>query len=69
MKIYRSSWEDEFRLTVPTMDVIERELGWRKTGLLDQNGTPLMVCDVMEPIGFVTNFERPPPAKNKRKRR
>jgi hypothetical protein len=55
MKVYRpkSNWMDEGRLHVPTIDVFERERGWKRTGLLDQHGNDLMSSDSVEQIGFV----------------
>jgi hypothetical protein len=50
---------DDERLSVPSMTVYEADDGWYRTGLLDQNGTPLMARNASAPIGFLTEFNRP----------
>lgn len=58
MRKYRilASWMDDERLNVPSMTVLERDDGWRKSGLLDQHGNELMSRDETRPIGFLTEF-------------
>lgn len=46
-------WMDDDRLSVPTVTILEREGGWRKSGLLDQYGNDLMIRDETNPVGFV----------------
>ncbi|MDE2472858.1 MAG: hypothetical protein KGL35_30105, partial [Bradyrhizobium sp.] len=48
-----ASWEDDQRVHVPTLTVMEPERKTRYSGLLDAHGNKLMVEDRMESIGFV----------------
>lgn len=55
MKVYRpeNSWEDQYRINVPTMTVQEQIAESRFSGLYDAEGNKLMVIEQKDPIGFL----------------
>jgi hypothetical protein len=59
-RVYRpqASWEDSYRVNVPSCTVIEPEPTSRFSGLLDAQGNRLMVALQSEPVGFVVFKEK-----------
>lgn len=55
VKVHRPalSWEDAYRVNVPSCTVLEAEPSARFSGLLDQHGNKLMVTDERQPVGFI----------------
>jgi hypothetical protein len=54
-RIYRPQlgWENDLRVNVPSMTVVEPEPLNQFSGLLDASGNKLMVTMQSEPVGFV----------------
>ena len=55
MKTYRSksSWEDSYRLHVPSCTVLAQEPVEKFSGLYDANGNKLYTVERAAPIGFI----------------
>ena len=48
-----ASWEDNYRLHVPSMTVMSQEPQEKFSGLYDANGNKLYAVERSEPIGFL----------------
>lgn len=59
-RVYRPElgWENDMRVIVPSMTVIDRETVQQFSGLLDAHGNRLMVTIETEPAGFVVFPEK-----------
>lgn len=60
MKSYRikSSWQDEYRIHVPSCTVISQEPEQKFSGLYDASGNRLYAVEASEPVGFVRFGEK-----------